>query len=66
MTAWLLVAYLAADPRSLISLGSFTSREECEARVLWLDESGRKRAVRREYACLEVPTACALPQAIAS
>lgn len=64
MSEWLLIAWLATDPRASISLGIYATRESCETRVMWLDESRRRRSVRREYGCIELPDAKAsLPRA---
>ena len=57
MSAWLLLGWLALYPSERFGVSTFTTREDCEARAMWLAEPSRKRALRREYACVEVPAA---------
>jgi hypothetical protein len=57
VSAWLLVGWLASAPGHPETLGTYSTRDSCEARVLWLSEV-RKRSKQRHYACLEVPAAC--------
>jgi hypothetical protein len=61
VSAWLLVGWLATMPEHRETLGTFTTIEQCQSRVLWLSETRSKRRNQRYYDCLEVPQVCAAP-----